>query len=58
MNIICEYVASVTLLITLGNLLFGFCPVLLTIRRGSERMGRRSREIHTGRDTFFLMISS
>jgi hypothetical protein len=45
MNITYEYVASVTLLFTLGNLLFGFCPVLLTIKRGNEILRRRPREI-------------
>ena len=45
MNITYEYVASVTLLFTLGNLLFGFCPVLVPIRRRNESPGRRPREI-------------
>jgi len=46
MNITYECVASVTMLFILGNLLFGFCPALLPIRRGDEILRRRSREIH------------
>jgi hypothetical protein len=36
MYIICEYVVSMALLFTLSNLLLGFCPVLIRIRRGNE----------------------
>ena len=39
MNITYECVASVTLLFILDNLLFGFCPALLPIRRGNEIRG-------------------
>jgi hypothetical protein len=46
MNITYECVASVTMLFVLGNLLFGFRPALLPIRRGDETLRRRSREIH------------
>ena len=39
MNITYECVASVTMLFILGNLLFGFCPTLLPIRRGNVIRG-------------------
>jgi len=45
MNITYECVASVTMLFILGNLLFGFCPALLPIRRGDETLRRWWREI-------------
>jgi len=45
MYIFYEIADRVALLIALNNLLFGFCPALLPIRRGDETLRRRWREI-------------
>ena len=53
MYIIYEFAGCVALLTVLCTLRFGFCPVFLTIRRGNERLGRRSRKIRRDGTHFF-----
>lgn len=53
MYIIYEFAACVALLIALSTRLSGLCPVFLTIRRGNERLVRRSRKIQRDGRHFF-----